>query len=149
MDECDADGPVITGLLTKRDEVEHAIASLERQVRVRRGDLAHIDAVLRMFSPDLAQARQRASVFARSVYFQSGEITRRCQDALRESGDGFVTTEAIVMRAMRDKRLDPADRRLRDDFARRFTWALNVMLAAGKVRKIGGGMQARWSLPEG
>jgi hypothetical protein len=147
-DTSETDGAAIAGLLAKRDQVERWIASLEGQLRARRGDLAHLDHVLRLFAPDLVQARYKASVFVRSVHFQAGEMTRRCQDALREADGGYVTTEAIVHRAMQDKGLDATDRRLRDDFGRRFTWALNTMLAQGKVRKIGSGMGARWSLPE-
>jgi hypothetical protein len=137
----------MAGLLAKREQVERSIASIEGQLRARRGDLAHIDHVIRMFAPDLTQARSRVSAYVRSVYFQNGEMTKRCQDALRDAGDGFVTTQAIVMRAIEDKGLDPRDRRILDDFGRRFTWVLNTMLAHGRVQKIGTGMQARWSVP--
>lgn len=148
MDQSDTDAPVIAGLLAKRDELERAVASIEHQLRARRGDIAHLDHVLRLFAPTLTHARYRVSAYVRSVYFTQGEMTRRCQDALREADGGFIITEAIVERAIQDKRLDPNDRQLRDDFGRRFTWVLNSALAQGKLRKIGSGMQARWSLPE-
>lgn len=139
------DEPIIAGLLAKRTELEEAVADLEYQVRQRRAQIAHLDATLALFAPSLSQARRRVSVFVRSEHFTNGEITGRCQDALREAGDGFVTVEAIVWRAMQDKGLDLADAPLRDDFTRRFTWAMNTLLSRGAVRKIGTGDGARWS----
>jgi hypothetical protein len=148
MDEIDKDAPVIAGLLAKRDEVERAIAHIERMMRARRGDLAHIDHVLRLFAPNLQQARYRASVAMRSRHFENGELTKRCQDALREANGGYITTEAVVRKAMADKGIDQRNRDLYDDFGRRFSWVLNTALAHGKVTKIGSGMAARWSLVE-
>jgi hypothetical protein len=143
-----ADEPVIAGLLAKRTELEEAIADLEYQVRQRRTQLAQLDATLGLFAPGLTQARRRLSVFVRSAHFASGELTGRCQDALREADGEYVTVETIVWRAMQDKGLDLADADVRDDFARRFTWTLTTMLSRGAVRKVGNGATARWGLVE-
>src|SRR5271166_4312010 len=134
-----ADEPVIAGLLAKRTELEEAIADLEYELRQKRTQIAQLDATLGLFAPGLTQAKRRLSIFIRSAYLASGELTSRCQDALREADGGYVTVEAIVWRAMQDKGLDLADADLRDDFARRFAWTLNALLARGAVRKIGSG----------
>ncbi len=38
---------------------------------------------------------------------------------------------------MRDKGLDPEDRKTRSDFIRRILWALNRLLRKGMAQKIG------------
>ncbi len=141
-----ADEPVIAGLLAKRTELEEAVADLEYELRQKRTQIAQLDATLGLFAPGLTQARRRLSIFVRSAYLASGELTSRCQDALREADGGYVTVEAIVWRAMQDKGLDLADADLRDDFTRRFTWTLNELLGRGAVRKFGSGAGARWGL---
>jgi hypothetical protein len=85
-------------------------------------------------------------VFIRSAHFASGELTGRCQDALREAEGGYVTVETIVWRAMQEKGLDLADADVRDDFTRHFTWTLTAMLSRGVARKVGSGADARWGL---
>jgi hypothetical protein len=128
--------------------LEEAIADLEYQVRQRRTQLAQLDATLGLFAPGLTQAKRRLSIFIRSAHFASGELTGRCQDALREADGAYVTVGSIVWRAMQDKGLHLVDADLRDDVARRFTWTLTAMLARGVVRKVGNGTGARWGLAE-
>src|SRR5271157_2609062 len=64
----------------------------------RRSQIAQLDATLGLFARGLTQARRRLSIFIRSAYLASGELTSRCQDALREADGGYVTVEAIVWR---------------------------------------------------
>lgn len=137
---------VIEALLAKRDEIELSVRELERHVRRHRTQIAKIDATIRLFAPNMIMAKRQVAKFVRSVHFADGELTKRCQDALREADGGMVTTDAIVWRAMQDKGLNLKDADLRADFGRRFTWTLTAMLGRGKVRKVGSGSGAKWGL---
>ena len=142
MDEA----PAIQALLDKHAELRQAISELQHELYQRRRNLVQLEQTLRLFAPNVAQAKRQVSTFVRSRYFRPGEITRRCQEAFRVAGKDPITVEQIVWRTMRDKELDIADTPTRDDFARRFTWALNQLYARGAVKKEGKGADARWSL---
>lgn len=64
------------------------ITELEQQTEAARADLIHLDAVIRLFAPELAPdalpARQRHP--RRLDYFAHGEIARRVLDMLRVGG---------------------------------------------------------------
>jgi hypothetical protein len=142
MDEA----PAIQALLDKRAELRQAISELSHELYQAKRNLAQLEQTLRLFAPNVSQAKRQVATFVRSKYFRPGEITRRCHEAFRAAGDDPVTVEMIVWRAMRDKGLDLADGPMRDDFARRFTWALNQLYGRGAVRKEGTGAEAKWKL---
>jgi len=85
------DQAVISGLLEKRAEMEAGIADLERQIRARRLEIAQLDATICMFAPSVIAAKREATKFKRSVHFLTGELTRLCQDCLRQA-DGRMLT---------------------------------------------------------
>ncbi len=103
---------IINALIEKRAEIAGAIAVLERQISQRRADLAHVDATLRMFDPDVQVRAIRAKFPAkpRSSLFGNGEISQRCREAIRDAGGEPISAEAIAVRAMTEKGLDPEDR---------------------------------------
>ena len=138
---------VIAALLEKRADIRSSITELERQVRKHKADMAQVDATIQLFSPSVTLAKREASKFARSAHFVVGELTRRCQTALREANGGPVTADSIALQAMREKGLDLGDGELRQDMARRILWTLNRMLPRGTVRKQGYGAGAEWLLP--
>jgi hypothetical protein len=70
------DTPVIAGLLEKRTQIETAIAELERRIRVRRLEIAQLDATICMFAPSVIAAKRETTRFKRSVHFLTGELTR-------------------------------------------------------------------------
>jgi hypothetical protein len=137
---------VIEALLAKRSDIHSAIAELERQVRKHKAEIAKLDDTIRLFAPDVVQAKRAVTRFARSAHFVTGELTRRCQTALREADGVGVTADAIALQAMREKALDLGDGELRQDMARRILWTLNRMLSRGAVAKRGNGAGAEWSL---
>src|SRR5688572_20500835 len=112
---------VVSTLRDKRAELSGAIADLERRLAQYRADLVHVDAVLRLFAPDLEPETivSKRPAPARSRYFADGELTRRCLDTLRRAQGQPVAAEQIAEAAMADKGLDPADRKTRSDFIRR------------------------------
>ncbi|HEX2939512.1 MAG TPA: hypothetical protein VHO91_00595 [Rhodopila sp.] len=139
---------VISGLLEKRAELERAIAELERQIRVRRGEIHQLDATIRMFAPSVIEAKRQATRFKRSVHFLTGELTRQCQDSLREAKGRAITATEIAVTALHAKGLDAGDAELKADFTKRIHWTLTRMLRRGVVVKQGFGMTARWGLPD-
>jgi hypothetical protein len=141
------DTPVIAGLLEKRAQIETAIADLEHQIRVRRMEIAQLDATICMFAPSVIAAKREATKFKRSVHFLTGELTRLCLDCLRQADGRLVTAHEMAVTALHQKGLDAGDAELLTDFTKRITWTLNRMLGRGAVTKQGYGASARWGLP--
>ncbi len=138
---------LIAGLVNKREEALREIDQLKKQVLGVRHDLYQIEKAIAVLTPSLTAARRIATRHARSRYFTSGELSRRCQDALRLAGGAWITAEDIAVQAMREKALDPADGELRKDFTRRLLWTLNRFVVRGAVAKEGWGTAARWRAP--
>lgn len=140
---------VISGLIEKRRELAGILADLEQRAAQCRSDLVHIDATLRMFAPefDPDSTKPKRVLPRKSLYFQMGEVTQRCRDALRKAGGEPLTAEAIAVGAMADKGLDVADSRLRADFIRRILWALKRMATRGQVERVGSGIGVKWAIP--
>ena len=144
-----AEPHAVAALKDKRAELSGIIADLEKRIHQHRADLVHVDAVLRLFVPELEpetiNAKRPAPV--RSRYFAEGELTRRCLEALRRAEGRPVAAEEIAVATMVDKGLDPADRKTRSDFIRRMLYALSSLRSKGVVEKLGHGLGARWRLP--
>jgi hypothetical protein len=123
---------VISILRQKRAEVAGIIASLEKEIHARRADLAHVDATLRLFAPGLAVdgIKPKLPAAPRSQHFDQGELSERCRVALRDAAEP-VDVEDIARVAMREKGIDPEDRRVRADFTKRLRWPLERMQASG------------------
>jgi hypothetical protein len=98
---------LIAALVMKRNEAERDIAALKKQVTARRSEMYQIECAIKVLTPDLRTARLIATRHARSKFFPSGELSRRCQDALREAAGAWITAEDIAVIAMRDKGLAP------------------------------------------
>lgn len=145
-----AEAHVVSALRDKRAELSGVIADLEQRIAQHRADLVHVDAVLRLFAPELEPGSIAAKRPApeRSRYFADGELTRRCLDGLRMADGQPVAAETIAIAAMHDKGLDPADRKIRSDFIRRILYALTALRTKGLVAKLGHGLGARWCLAE-
>lgn len=143
-----AEPHVVSALIKKRAEITGSIAALERQIRDKQHALAHVDATLKIFAPEmkLTEIKVRQPPHARSPYFVNGEISDRCHEAMR-SGKS-VTAQEIAIEAMRDKGLDPEDRKLRSDFVKRIHWALGRMQANGTIERRGKNANVRWLLPK-
>lgn len=137
---------LIAGLVARRDEAERDIKALKKQIIARRSDLTQIDPAIRVLSPNLRNARLISTRHARSKFFVSGELTRRCQDALREASGAPITDEDIALTAMRDKLLDSSDTVINEDFTKRLLWTLNRLLLRGAVVKEGWGTATKWTL---
>jgi hypothetical protein len=70
--------------MAKRSEVAGLIADLERMTAPQRADLVHVDAVLRLYAPELEpDCIPSRAVRRRNGWFQPGELVRMVLDILR------------------------------------------------------------------
>jgi hypothetical protein len=138
---------IINALIEKRRELAGIVTDLEKKIAAHRNSLSHVDATLRLFAPDMKVSDIKGKTLraCRSDFFRHGEITARCQDAIRDSGGEPVSAEQIAVKALRDKALDPDNARLRSEFIRRVLWSLSRMEKVGKVQRIGKGVRCRWT----
>jgi hypothetical protein len=87
---------IIAALLAKRAEIGKLIADLQRQKRKRKAEMVQLDAAIKLFAPSVTFATREATQFARSVHYVVGELSRRCNQALREAEGQPIT--AVIMR---------------------------------------------------
>lgn len=141
------DTHVILGLKAKRSAVAGRMVDLRRELDKLQSDLVSLDAVLRMYDVEPSEIPTKGRMPVRSAYFGRNEITRRCRDMLRERGT--IKAGDVSAQAMRDKGLDPENRKLRRDFTRRILVSLHDLRKAGQVEKIGHARGVRWRLLDG
>ena len=91
-----ADSHVITALRAKRDEVASFIHDLEKRVRQMRANLGHIDATIKLLSPDDTEALPARRRYRRSRYFSAGDLPRLCADVMRQAKGKPITSRAIA-----------------------------------------------------
>ena len=92
-----AESHVISALRTKRAEISGHVHDLEKRVKTWRARLAHIDAAIKIFSPETdPEAIPPRRTYRRSRYFMRGEFARLCLDELRKADGRPITTAAIV-----------------------------------------------------
>jgi hypothetical protein len=104
-----AETHVVSALMAKRSEVAGAIADLERRAAQQRADLVHVDAVLRLYAPDLQpDCIPSRAVRRRNGWFKPGELVRMVLDILRVAAAPMPTRE-IAAAVMTRRGLDPAD----------------------------------------
>ena len=105
---------IISTLRDKRLEVADAIERLERQVDQHRADLAHLEATMRLFDPNVEpETFQPTPPRRRNDWFGPGDCRRRIHDVLRDAG-GPMTTREIVEGVMAAKKLPEDDARTRE-----------------------------------
>ncbi len=105
--------PVMDALRSKRSELVGLMSRLEQQLVQHRGSLAHLDATMRLFDPDLlsqeadpAQQRERVS------WFRPGECRRLIYDVLRDAPQPLATRE-LAERVMAARGMPAVDHRAR------------------------------------
>lgn len=134
---------VISGLTSKRAEVSGIIADLEKRIVQHRADLVHIDAVLRLYAPEVEpESIAPKAVRKRNDWFGPGECTRLAYDVLRTAGEP-LPTRTITERLMKAKGLDHTDARTRELVQRTICGALN---RASEAERIDGDGVVIWKL---
>jgi hypothetical protein len=77
---------VIGALQNKRAELAGILRQLEQHLVQQRADLAHLDATMRLFDPEIRPKDIRPKQLrTRNVWFRPGECWRLMYDALREA----------------------------------------------------------------
>ncbi len=136
----------IHGLLRRRQETAAALELAQGQVRQLVSDVDALDAVLRMFQPDLDIGAVRVRPSPRRHAAFRGESSRLILDMLREA-DGPMATRDIVARVMELRKLNPADRELAETMRQRVASSLRGLRQRGTVTSSEGrGAGVRWHL---
>jgi hypothetical protein len=123
----------ISALSDKRAEIVGKILDLERQLRVHRSELMHLDAAMTLLDPSIKphSIRAKQPMADRSGHFAMGEISRRCYDGLRTGGEKGASPDEIALKAMADTGRLPAFRHR------------TRQTRSGTARECGGGSERR------
>jgi hypothetical protein len=90
------------------------VRELEQQLVQQRTNLAHLDATMRLFDPDIQPKQIRPKLpRARSAWFRPGECLRLIYDQLRDANQP-ITTRELAERIMRIKAMPASDDRRRE-----------------------------------
>lgn len=116
---------VIGALREKRSELGGVMKQLEQRLEQHRAALAHLDATMRLFDPDIRPQEIRPrQQRARSAWFRPGECLRLIYDELRDASQA-VTTRELAIRIMRTKDMPTDDDRQRELIQKTVLGSLN------------------------
>ena len=116
---------VISALSNKRAELAGIVSQLERQLGQQQANLAHLDATMRLFDPDIRPNTIRPKQQrARSAWFRPGECLRLIYDELRDAPRPMTTRE-LAERIMAVKAMPMADDRQRELVQKTILGSLN------------------------
>lgn len=106
-----AEPHVVSALRDKRAEISGVIEDMERRIAQHRADLVHVDAVLRLYAPDLEpESIAPKAVRKRNDWFRPGELSRMVLDILRIAPEPLSTRD-IAGQVMERRCLDAGDER--------------------------------------
>jgi hypothetical protein len=120
-----AEPHIIGALRNKRAELAGMLRQLEQQLAQQRTNLAHVDATMRLFDPDMRPKDIRPKQpRTRNAWFRPGECLRLIYDELREATHP-VTTRELAERIMRVKAIPAADDQRRERIQKTLLASLN------------------------
>ena len=120
-----AETHVISALRNKRAELAGMLRQLEQQLVQQRANLAHLDATMRLFDPEIRPKDIRPKQpRARNAWFRPGESLRLIYDALREATQPLTTRE-LAEWIMRLKAMPAADSQRRELVQKTLLGSLN------------------------
>ncbi|MFL5281608.1 MAG: hypothetical protein ACJ8AW_11590 [Rhodopila sp.] len=120
-----AEQHVIGALRDKRAELAGILRQLEQQLAQQRANLAHRDATMRLFDPDLRPSDIRPrQQRAHNAWFRRGECLRLIYGELRGAAQP-ATTRELAERIIRRKAMPPMDDRGRNLLQRTLLGSLN------------------------
>ncbi len=124
----------LTTLISKREEIERAIAGYEARLEQARADLSHINAVISIFE---ASGDRDSTTAYTDIHrlFQRGELVTICKAAL--AAHGPMNTRALVTHILTAKGLDAGDRVLAKSVAERLIHALSMGAKRGTIGSAG------------
>jgi hypothetical protein len=117
-----AETHVIGALRHKRAELAGMLRQLEQQLTQQRANLAHVDATMQLFDPDIRPKDIRPKQpRARNAWFRQGECLRLIYDELRDATQP-MTTRDLAERIMRLKAIPSADNQCRERVQKTLMW---------------------------
>ena len=135
---------VIGALRNKRAELAGMLRQLEQQLVQQRANLAHVDATMRLFDPDIRPNDIRPKQpRERNAWFRPGECLRLIYDELREATQP-VTTRELAERIMRVKAIPAADNDRRERIQKTLLASLNR--AKQTIERVETAGVVRWRL---
>lgn len=139
--------PQIVGALRdKRAELSGQITDLEKRMAQHRADLMHVDAVLRLFAPEMEIAAITPKpVRSRTGWFKPGELSRTVLDILRVAPSPLSVRE-IAAEVMARRNLDAGDARTLLLLRKLVQNALSRQ-AMELVERVVDGAVVRWQVP--
>jgi hypothetical protein len=134
---------VVAALKDKRAELSGTIVDLEKRIGQHRADLLHVDAVLRLFAPDLEPAAIGPKAVRRgNEWFRPGELARLVLEVLR-TAPAALSVREITVQIMERRGLDPQDARTAELLRKLVSNALTRQ-AADLVERIQEGVLVGW-----
>ena len=130
-----AEFQIVNTLRSKRDELEHVVASYEKAIDAARCDLSHVNATLELFSA----VRNRGLILPRMSLirvFRRGEIFALCKEALAQAPAGMDTRE-LARTVLRAKGMDENDAILRKALAYSIINVMRQQFRRGHVQDVG------------
>ena len=108
-----AEAHVIVALCDKRSALAGVVNRLEQELVEHRTNLAHLDATMRLFDPDIRPEKIRPRrLRERNAWFRPGECLRLIYDVLRDAPKPLTARE-LAERIMDTKPIPAADDRQR------------------------------------
>ena len=96
----------LTELFDKRAELAGEIVQAELRARQLRGDLAHVEATIRILRPGIELPKiVPKRVEYRPRYFKRGQLTRLIPDYIRQHADAPITVADILPLVIGDRSL--------------------------------------------
>jgi hypothetical protein len=112
-------------------------------------DLAHIDATIRMFRPNVDLSRVKVRPVTGAHPAESGEMLRGLLDMLR-SANVALTCKEMTARLVMARGIDPNDQALVKVMHKRVTTAMRMLKTKGMARcEKGHGLNLLWVVVEG
>ncbi|HMW47060.1 MAG TPA: hypothetical protein PKD17_03495 [Cellvibrionaceae bacterium] len=102
-----AESHVVSGLLSKREEIAGQITTIQAEIGRLQGALTHLDNTIKLFSPqyDLRTIKGKRT-YTKSKNFERGEAQRMTLDVLRDLKKPLCSRE-IVDELLERKNIEP------------------------------------------
>ena len=124
----------VTTLRSKRDEILSSVKAYERQVEQAKADLAHINAVLRLFEATGDPKDMPRYVDVHRL-FRRAEKWELCREALADGRE--LTTKELAAHVVSAKGFDAGDKVLAKAVTFQLVQSLRMQAKRGRVRMIG------------
>jgi len=139
-----AQSHIIGALSNKRAELAGIVRQLEQQLVAQRANLAHLDATMRLFDPEIQPKDIRPKQpRTRNAWFRPGECLRLIYDVLREATQPMTTRE-LAERIMRLKAMPASDDQRRELVQKTLLGSLNR--AKQTIARVETAGVVRWQL---